>query len=79
MPIIYRKAITLTSYILVNLLTFIMTRSTDYFGMSAGLTTLTLAVITKLFPDFNGFKFKDNFSFLFMIVAGFCSLLIMLI
>lgn len=79
MPIIFRKMITLILYVSVNLLVFNLTKSTVYFGISAGLTTLFLALITKVFPYFNGFKFKDKLSFLFMIVVGFLTLLIALI
>lgn len=79
MPIIFRKMITLILYVSVNLLVLILTKSTDYFGISAGLTTLFLALTTKVFPYFNGFKFKDRFSFLFMIVVGFLTLFMALI
>lgn len=70
MPNMVKKIITLFVYIIFNLTILIYTKNIDYFCISAAFTTIILAFLTKKFPLFIGFSFKDDKSFIVMVGTG---------
>lgn len=72
------KLKTIILYLIPIVLTTIITKRTTYFLLSSGIMTILLGLSMKFIPKVIGYKPQNNKAntFLFIIMAGFCLVIV---